>query len=82
MGLVFLSYSKNPTPFRLSVVGEVTLSQVVPLSLYFKMFPELPTATNVSFQKMTVFKTSAGVVVGEVTLSQDDPFSVDLKIAP
>jgi len=53
MGLVFLSYSRNPTPFRLSAVGEVTLSQVVPLSVDLKMFPELPTATNVLFPKVT-----------------------------
>ena len=53
MGLVFLSYSRNPTPFRLSAVGEVTLSQVVPLSVDLKMFPELPTAKNVLFPKVT-----------------------------
>jgi len=40
-------YSSNPTPYRYSVVPEVALSQVVPLSVDLTMFPEFPTETKV-----------------------------------
>ena len=34
------------TPLRVFAVGEVTLSQLDPLSVDLTMFPETPTATN------------------------------------
>ena len=60
--MVFLSYSRNPTPFRLSAVGEVTLSQVVPLSVDLTMFPDTPTATNTPEPEEEVVVSSVVVV--------------------
>ena len=64
---------------RLVVVGEVTLSQVDPLSVDLTMFPLLPTATNVLFPNPTPLKSFP---VGEVALSQDAPLSFDLTMFP
>ena len=75
----FRSYSLKVTPFRLSAVGEVTLSKDEPLSVDLTMIPELPAATKVLFPNPTLWKL---VAVGEVTLSQVDPLSVDLTMFP
>ena len=67
------------TPKIVPVVGEVTLSQVFPLSVDLTMFPELPTATKVLFPNETPLRLFA---VGEVALSQVVPLSVDLTMFP
>ena len=67
------------TPKGVSVVREVTLSQVFPLSVDLTMFPELPTATKVLFPNPIPLRTFA---VGKVALSQVVPFSVDLTMFP
>ena len=43
------------------------------------MFPELPTATKVSFPNTTFWRILA---VWEVTFSKDEPLSVDLTMIP
>ena len=67
------------TPKIVPVVGEVTLSQVFPLSVDLTMFPELPTATKVLSPNPTLLRTFA---VGEVALTQVVPLSVDLTMFP
>ena len=67
------------TPKVVSVVREVTLSQVFPLSVDLTMFPELPTATKVLFPNPIPLRTFA---VGKVALSQVVPLSVDLTMFP
>ena len=69
----------NSTSQRIADVGEVALSQVVPLSVDLTIFPELTTATKVLFPNPT---PKSLFTVGEVTLSKDDPLSVDLTIFP
>ena len=75
----FRSYSLKVTPFRLSAVGEVTLSKDEPLSVDLTIFPPEPTPTKVLFPKVTPLSS---VVIGEVTLSQFVPLSVDLTMFP
>ena len=75
----FSSYSLKVTPLSSVVIGEVALSQFVPLSVDLTMFPPEPTPTKVLFPKVT---PRILVVIGEVALSQDDPLSVDLRIFP
>ena len=60
-------------------MGEVTLSQVDPLSVDLTMFPVVSPATKISFPKVTPLRRSA---VDDVTLSKDDPLSVDNTIFP
>ncbi len=79
LNLIGIGYSWNTTPLSELPVGEVTLSQVDPLSVDLTMVPELPTATKVLFPKVTLFNQFA---VGEVALSQVDPLSVDLIMFP
>ena len=67
------------TPLRVFAVGEVTLSQLDPLSVDLNMFPEEPTAIKVLFPKVTPQRSFA---VGEVALSKDEPLSVDLTMFP
>jgi hypothetical protein len=43
VGSVFRNFSEKVTPKVVSVVREVTLSQVFPLSVDLTMFPDLPT---------------------------------------
>ena len=69
----------NPTPKRLFVVGEVTLSKVDPLSDDFKMVPLSPATTNILLPNATPYKL---IDVGEVALSKEEPLSVDLRIFP
>ena len=51
------------TPKVVSVVREVTLSQVFPLSVDLTMFPDLPTPTNTPEPEEVVVVSSVGVVV-------------------
>ena len=67
------------TPKVVSVVREVTLSQVFPLSVDLTMFPEFPTATKVLFPNPIPLRT---FTVGKVALSQVVPLSVDLTMFP
>ena len=53
----------NPTPLKTFAVGEVALSQVVPLSVDLTMFPDLPTPTNTPEPEEVVEVSSVGVVV-------------------
>ena len=46
VGSVFRNFSEKVTPKVVSVVREVTLSQVFPLSVDLTMFPDIPTTTN------------------------------------
>ena len=70
------------TPFSRFDVGEVALSQVVPLSVDLTMFPETPTPTKVLFPKVTPSPHERLFSVGEVALSQVVPLSVDLTMIP
>ena len=51
------------TPKIVPVVGEVALSQVVPLSVDLTMFPDLPTPTNTPEPEEVVVVSSVRVVV-------------------
>ena len=53
--------------------------QVAPLSVEFKILPEIPAATNVLVPNPTPKRL---FVIGELILSKDDPLSADFIIVP